>query len=115
VTLLHEDVLSWKPERRYALWHDRAVLHFFTEEHDRHGYLRALHSAVAPGGFAVLGAFAPNGPERCSGLRVQRYGADDLARLLGDRYVPRIERYDVHETPTGVQQPFTWVAFERVR
>jgi trans-aconitate methyltransferase len=115
VTLLHEDVLSWKPERRYALWHDRAVLHFFTEEHDRQGYLRALDSAVAPGGFAVLGVFAPAGPQRCSGLRVQRYAADDLVRLLGDRYLTRVERYDIHETPTGVQQPFTWVAFERVR
>lgn len=115
VAWLHADVRDWKPERRYALWHDRAVLHFFTDEHDRQAYLRALHTAVAPGGFAVLGVFAPNGPERCSGLRVERYAADDLARLLGHRFQPRIERYDVHLTPTGARQPFTWVAFERVR
>lgn len=114
VTWLHADVLTWEPERRYALWHDRAVLHFFTDEHDRQAYLRALHSAVAPGGFVVLGVFAPDAPERCSGLRVERYAAGDLARLLGSRYLSRIERYDVHLTPTGVQQPFTWVAFERV-
>ena len=25
------DVLAWKPERRYAVWHDRALLHFFTD------------------------------------------------------------------------------------
>lgn len=115
VTWLHADVLTWKPERRYALWHDRAVLHFFTEERDRQAYLGALDSAVALGGFAALGVFAPDGPERCSGLRVERYAADDLARLLGGRYLSRIERYDVHVTPTGGQQPFTWVAFERVR
>jgi hypothetical protein len=90
------------------------VLHFFTDERDRQGYLRALHSAVAPGGFVVLGVFARNGPGRCSGLRVERYGADDLARLLGDRFRRCIEHYDVHLTPTGARQPFTWVAFERV-
>ncbi len=114
VAWLHADVRGWKPERRYALWHDCAVLHFFTDERDRQGYLRALHSAVAPGGFVVLGVFARNGPERCSGLRVERYGDDDLARLLGDRFRPCIEHYDVHLTPTGARQPFTWVAFERV-
>ena len=26
VSLLHEDVLRWRPARRFGLWHDRAVL-----------------------------------------------------------------------------------------
>jgi hypothetical protein len=113
--LIHADVLAWQPQRPYLLWHDRAVLHFFTDDRDRHAYLRTLNLSVVLGGFVVLGVFAPDGPERCSGLPVQRYAPYDLRVLLGDDYVPRIERYDVHLTPTGVRQPFTWMAFERRR
>ena len=114
VRWLHEDVLRWLPEHKYGLWHDRAVLHFFTEEHDRQAYLRALRGAVMPTGFVVLGVFAPDGPERCSGLPVKRYAVEDLTQFLGAGYVPRIEQYEAHVTPRGVRQPFTWVAFERV-
>src|SRR6185503_543088 len=46
------DLLAWRPPRRYALWHDRAVLHFFTEPAQRTAYARVLRQAVAPRGFA---------------------------------------------------------------
>ena len=26
---------TWEPQQVYDLWHDRAVFHFLTEEHDR--------------------------------------------------------------------------------
>lgn len=29
------DLLDWVPKRTYDLWHDRAVLHFLTDERDR--------------------------------------------------------------------------------
>lgn len=114
-TWLHEDVLAWQPKRRYALWHDRAVLHFFTEDRERQAYLQALEAAVPVGGLVVFGVFAPGGPERCSGLPVERYAAADLEGLLGDRYVPRLRRSETHVTPSGARQPFTWAAFERAR
>ena len=113
VTHLHVDLLSWRPEREYALWHDRAVLHFFTDRGDRERYVETLSMAVPSGGFVVLGVFAPDGPETCSGLTVERYAADDLAALLGDRFVQQLGRRDEHVTPRGMPQAFTWAAFER--
>ena len=29
------DITAWTPERRYRVWHDRAVLHFLTDDDDR--------------------------------------------------------------------------------
>jgi hypothetical protein len=43
------DLLSWTPQRRYDIWHDRAVFHFLTEPEQRHRYRAALLSATAPG------------------------------------------------------------------
>ena len=113
VKRLHADVLAWRPERLYGLWHDRAVLHFFVEEHDRRAYLRAMNGGVAAGGYVILGTFAPEGPERCSGLPVRRYSAADLRAFLGYEWALVIERREDHVTPRGAIQPFTWTAFRR--
>ncbi len=104
------DVLSWKPERHYDLWHDRAMLHFLVDREDRERYLQTLRAALYPGGHAIIGAFAPGAPDHCSGLPVQHYDADGIMALLGDGFEVVAVRREVHHTPAGVAQPFTWVA-----
>ena len=67
------------PEAGFDLWHDRAVLHFLVDADAAARYARQAAHAIAPGGHAVIGGFAPDGPERCSGLTVARRSADDIA------------------------------------
>ncbi|MHB8430033.1 MAG: class I SAM-dependent methyltransferase [Acidimicrobiales bacterium] len=107
------DVLRWEPERAYYLWHDRAVLHFLTGE-DVDRYSATLRRAVGPEGSVVLATFAPDGPERCSGLPVTRYSFRELAMVLGDGFEVVGQRREVHRTPGGVEQPFTWLAARRL-
>jgi trans-aconitate methyltransferase len=107
------DVTRWSPPRVYDVWHDRAVFHFLTDPSDRAGYVEAMAAALAPDGLAVIAAFAPDGPERCSGLPVMRYDADELAAVVGPAFrLVDVER-QVHFAPTGVRQAFTWAAFRR--
>ena len=110
VIRLREDLLEWQPDRRYDLWHDRALFHFFVTDADRRRYLETLQAALKPGGFVILATFAPDAPERCSGLPVSRYSADDLSELLGDTFESLEIRREVHTTPRGSPQPFTWLA-----
>jgi Methyltransferase domain len=110
VCWLRQDVLEWRPTRRYGLWHDRAVFHFLVDDMDRARYLETLAGSTAQGGAVVIATFADDGPERCSGLPVARYSEDDLIGLLGDRFVPAETRRETHFTPAGTGQPFTWVA-----
>src|SRR5450755_2618544 len=42
VSLLQEDLLEWRPQAKFDLWHDRAVFHFLTDADDRATYLEAL-------------------------------------------------------------------------
>lgn len=106
--LVVADVARWTPDRRYDGWHDRAVFHFLTDPDDRAAYRDRLHAAVVPGGRVVLATFATDGPDRCSGLPTERYDGPDLADHLGLVDV-EVER-EVHRTPWGTEQPFTWVA-----
>jgi SAM-dependent methyltransferase len=114
VRLVHADLLDWEPERTYDLWHDRAVFHFLVDPAERRRYLQRLDRAVAPAGAVVVGTFAPDGPERCSGLPVARYAPEDLARALGPGFEVVDRRREEHLTPAGALQAFTWVAARRV-
>ena len=110
VHLLRENVISgWNPSRRYGLWHDRAVFHFFVDEADRTRYRNVLRSALRDDGVAIVATFAADGPERCSGLPVARYGPDALVAALGDDLEMLMSRREEHKTSTGAVQPFTWV------
>ena len=107
------DLLAWEPQRTWDIWHDRAVLHFFTDDAARARYCDTLNRATDPDSVAILATFAPDGPERCSGLAVHRYDAGRLAALLGERWQLVDDRRDLHSTPSGGVQPFTWAAFRK--
>jgi hypothetical protein len=110
---LTADILSWHPGRRYQVWHDRAVYHFLTTEEHRQQYLHTLDAASAPGGVAVFGCFAPDGPQQCSGLPVTRYSPAQLTRQLGAKWLLISQDREEHITPAGTIQPFTWTVFRR--
>lgn len=109
VTWIHADLLTWTPPRRWAVWHDRAVLHFMVDDAHRDRYVALLRRTLGPGGAFVIGTFAEDGPTDCSGLPVRRYSQDDLVALLGDVEVVA-RRREVHRTPGDADQPFTWLA-----
>ena len=104
------DVLDWRPEGEYRLWHDRAVFHFLTDATDRQRYREALHAAVAPGGAIIIETFAPDGPDRCSGLPVARYSPTALAHELGLGLALVASGDYEHQTPSGAIQAFIWLA-----
>jgi len=107
------DIVTWAPERVYDVWHDREAFHFLVAEPDRAAYLARLERALRPGGHAIIATFAPDGPERCSGLPVTRYNADGLARTLGPSFRLESTRRHEHVTPWGAPQAFQFSVFRR--
>jgi SAM-dependent methyltransferase len=113
VLWLNADVLDWMPDRTYGLWHDRAAFHFLVDAEDRERYLTTARSALRPGGHAVVGTFAEDGPSTCSGLPVARYDAQALADVFGAGFALVGARRQEHRTPGGSVQSLTWVAMRR--
>ena len=112
-TWIESDLLAWQPQRRYDVWHDRAVFHFLTDPEDRKRYVELARSAVTSTGHVVLGTFAEDGPESCSGLAVARYDGHALAAEFADGFDLRASLRAEHVTPWGSVQPFTWVVLVR--
>lgn len=107
------DVTGWTPDRQYDLWHDRAAFHFLTAADDQQAYVRVLVKALRHGGRAIIGTFAPDGPEKCSGLPVARYDADTLQSVLGQQFKLVATRRHEHTTPWGSVQKFQFSTFEK--
>jgi SAM-dependent methyltransferase len=107
------DVTGWQPGKRYDLWHDRAASHFLTAPADRAAYGACVRTAVGSGGHVIIGTFAPDGPERCSGLPVVRHDAGSIGELLGPSFKLIESRRHDHLTPGGTIQRFQYSQFQR--
>lgn len=107
------DATTWRPAKTYDVWHDRAAFHFLTDPEDRAAYVERLRSAVAPGGQIIIATFAPDGPEKCSGLPVQRHDSASLAAELGPGFELVETRSEIHRTPWDSTQSFQFSRFRR--
>lgn len=107
------DATTWQPAKIYDVWHDRAAFHFLTDPRDRAAYVERLRSAVAPGGHVIIATFAPDGPEKCSGLPVQRHDSASLAAELGPEFELVEPRRETHHTPWDSTQAFQFSRFRK--
>ena len=96
------------PPKAYDFWHDRAVFHFLRDEDDRRRYVAAVRGSVKPGGHILVATFGPEGPARCSGLDVVRYGPEELHAEFGSAFQKVGSLIEVHSTPWGAEQQFVY-------
>ena len=109
------DATTWRPVKSYDVWHDRAAFHFLTDPRDRAAYVERLRFAVAPSGHVVIATFALDGPEKCSGLPVQRHDSASLSAELGPEFELVETRSEIHHTPWQSTQAFQFSRFRRRR
>lgn len=101
------------PAAYFDVWHDRAVFHFLTSPFDRAAYVRAVLAATKPGATVIVASFAEDGPAKCSGLPVVRYGADALHAEFGEPFTLLHHEREEHWTPAGKVQHFVYCLCRR--
>lgn len=112
VQWLTGDLLSLNlPQKRFHLWHDRAVFHFLTKKAQRLAYIERLGKALLPGGHVVIATFGPQGPTMCSGLPAMRYSAEKLAQSFGGAFSLQESKIVTHRMPSGLPQEFLYAHF----
>jgi ubiquinone/menaquinone biosynthesis C-methylase UbiE len=98
----------------FDLWHDRAAFHFLTSPEQRAAYIENAVRALKHGGYLIIATFAEGGPVQCSGLPVVRYTCNHLRATLGPMFTLVQHQQQMHHTPTGATQPFTYCCFRKV-
>jgi SAM-dependent methyltransferase len=96
------------PQNYFDVWHDRAVFHFLTEEFQRVKYIEQVMRSVKHGGYVIISTFGLEGPEKCSGLDVVRYDAENLHGQFGKKFKLINSSTEIHNTPMGTTQQFLY-------
>ena len=96
------------PQNYFDIWHDRAVFHFLTEESQREKYIEQVMRSVKHGGYVIMSTFGLEGPEKCSGLDVVRYDAENLHGQFGKKFKLINSSTEIHNTPMGTTQQFLY-------
>lgn len=109
------DVLTYElPKQHFLIWHDRAVFHFLTQPAQQQQYIEQVRHALQPGGYVIIATFAEDGPERCSGLPVQRYSVEQLATTFGSDFELVHAERETHRTPQGNEQKFIYCVLRAI-
>jgi len=96
------------PQNCYDVWHDRAVFHFLTEEHDRRKYGGLAMRSLKIGGHIIVASFGLDGPAKCSGLDVVRYDSETMHGEFGSSFSLVNSLSETHHTPFGTTQKFIY-------
>ncbi|NEW80197.1 MAG: class I SAM-dependent methyltransferase, partial [Gelidibacter sp.] len=95
------------------LWHDRAVLHFFTEEKQQKAYFDLLKSVLKPKGFVILAEFNLEGAKKCSGLEVFNYNEEMLQERLGSDFELLKSFNYTYTQPSGNTREYVYTMFQK--
>jgi len=106
------DLMEFETDELYDLWHDRAVLHFLTEEEDIKRYVEKVKQSLKPNGYLIISMFSEKGPKKCSGLEIKQYSEASVKKLFADfEHIKSFE--EEHITPWGASQVFIFSVFRK--
>lgn len=106
------DATQFQPIETYDFWHDRAVFHFITQEHDITTYLSVIEKGLKENGIFVVGTFSKDGPKKCSGIEIKQYSERELVEQFRKFYKVKCLNTN-HQTPFNTVQNFTFCSFKK--
>ena len=111
VRWISKDVLSFKTDEKFDIWHDRAVFHFLNEENLIRKYIEIVEKNISESGHLIIGTFSENGPLKCSGLDVKRYSEKVIEKIFNRSFKLIDSFYYDHVTPFNTTQNFLFSHF----
>lgn len=113
VTFIVSDILDFKPETSFDVWHDRASFHFLTTENEIEKYKKLVSNSISEKGFLFIGTFSENGPLKCSGLEITQYSESKCEITFGDSFEKMNCFTENHQTPFDTTQSFIFCTFKK--
>jgi 2-polyprenyl-3-methyl-5-hydroxy-6-metoxy-1,4-benzoquinol methylase len=109
INWIESDIMDFKPDTTFDLWHDRAAFHFLKTHEQISKYVEIASKFVR--GYLILGTFSEEGPKKCSGLEINQYSETSLTDILKKNFkkIQCIE--EIHTTPFRTKQSFLFCSF----
>jgi 2-polyprenyl-3-methyl-5-hydroxy-6-metoxy-1,4-benzoquinol methylase len=107
------DILDFKSENNFDVWHDRAAFHFITTQKGIKQYFKGLEKYVTSNGSVILGTFSKTGPEKCSGIPITQYSEESIEALFKPLFKKESCLEQDHRTPFDTLQNFIFSTFKK--
>jgi len=111
VNWIQADITTFKPQKKYCLWHDRAVFHFLTHEDEVKTYVDTVVASVDQ--YLLMSTFSKEGPLKCSGLPITQYDAKSIAAHFTNDFKLLQQEHETHTTPFDTTQAFIYTLFKK--
>jgi len=113
IEFIAEDILEFKAEEEFDIWHDRAVFHFLTAKREKEKYFEVLINSLKSGGVAIISTFRVNGPLQCAGLDIVQYDAQKIQEEL-PKELELLESHEyTHVTPKESEQEYIYFVLRK--
>ena len=113
LNFIETDILNFNSNDKYDIWHDRAVFHFITNPEGIEKYISLCNKYINNHGILIIGAFAEDGPLKCSGLEIKRYSVDQISDLFEENF-ELVESFKIlHKTPFNTEQSFSFCVLRK--
>lgn len=113
INYICEDILNFQTNKKFDIWHDRAVFHFLLSQKERHKYFEVLTNSLNSGAIAVISTFNADGPIQCAGLDIVQYDEKKmLSELPNNLELIKSEEF-IHVTPKDSEQKYIYFIIKK--
>lgn len=113
VEMVCKDLLNYKADKEFDLWHDRAVLHFLLTKKEVEQYFLTLKNSLKLNGVAIISTFTINSETQCASLNTTQYGEEEMISNLPDGLeLIECENY-VHKTFKDSEQKYMYFVIKK--
>ena len=114
ITFICDDILNFKANKKFDIWHDRAVFHFLLTQKERESYFKVLKKSLKPNGIAIISTFRTNGQTSCAGLDIVQYDEKKmLSELPLELKLLEFNEF-LHITPKNTTQKYISFVIKKV-
>lgn len=111
VTWVVSNILDFKPNIKFDLWHDRATFHFLTKEKQVAIYLNLVDASIISKGYFIIATFSEDGPDKCSGIEIKKYSELQITKIFSKNFKKEYCFKKDHITPLANKQNFVFAFF----
>ncbi len=113
VQFICKDILNFKTDKKFDIWHDRAVFHFLLSKKEREEYFKVLNNSLKAKGVAIVSTFKVDGPIQCAGLDIVQYSHKKMSgELPSNLILIQSEDYE-HITPKESTQEYIYFVIQK--
>ncbi|ADN09945.1 class I SAM-dependent methyltransferase [Sulfurimonas autotrophica] len=108
-----DDILTFETQKKFDIWHDRAVFHFLLSKKERQRYFEVLSNSLKENATAIIATFKVNGEIQCAGLDIIAY---DYKKMLEElpKSLELIESEEyTHITPKESEQKYIYFIIKK--